>query len=176
MIVSILGKCIRANLHRQTGEALQPVIAVWDGETVEYGLGAILHDNATIHYDLHTQLCYGECWIETGDNLTLYQSSIEQPSLHGYFIHTNTNHAKSNSKTLRERRDLPLQQVLAVRSKRHAPAQLTSIINTQSPLWIIYACPQNTLKPLPCGARVWGFTIAPPLIDGAPPTKQLTLF
>ena len=173
MILCILGRALRTNLQWVPGAVLEPVLAIWEGSAVAYGLGAVVPPPARIVYHPQATGPYGETWIETEGRIEIFPTALRQPSGPGVFIHTNTRNAQSNRKVLREGQPSVLKPVLMLRAKRHAPAQAAEQIETTAPLWLIYACAQNQLSPLPCGARVWGFTQGALRLNGYPPSTPL---
>jgi hypothetical protein len=176
MILHIIGKNIRNNLHQDSSTSLAPVLSLTtDNNQVIYGLGAIIHSPATIHYSAF-KTGYGQTWMEAED-IEITEELIQQPLGKGYYIHTNTPNARQNQKLTQQGKTNELKLVLALREKRHAPAQLVSQIKTTGTIYLIYAAPSSCIKALPCGAKVWAFSVTKPIINNKPSeAEQLLLF
>ena len=94
--------------------------------------------------------------------MTLSQVPLHPPQKGGHHLHTNTHHARSNVKALRNNPVyMAFKPVLALRKSKSAKAALCVRATTSGPSWLIYAAPGGDVAPMPCGAFVWLLTFDP---------------
>lgn len=157
-LITILGRGIRANLHRGAGDPLEPVISIRQGDTIAYGLTADLLGPAEILYAARPEeqpICGAEVYIRTLAEVLLYPHLIPPPRGRMPHVHTNTHHARANRRALERGATMPFKPVLAARPGKSARTQLCLQIATHGPAQLIYAAPYSGIAPMPCGAYVW---------------------
>lgn len=162
---------IRANIRRGPGEELEPVLIVKRGDEVTRAHGAILHGRYRIRYAAlpHEQVCGDSVWIEAEGRVELFDHPIAPPSPDGTYLHTNTNIEASNRVAARDAADpslLAFRPALSVRDRRSGKARNCFTVEGDGPMHLVYARPESGVKPLACGARVFGWTTQPVTLQG----------
>ena len=159
--ITIIGRNIRDNIHRDAGTVLAPVLGLYCDGVMSYGLGAIIHGDARTIYAARPEareVCGAEIYIKTEARIELFSDCVRPPAARSHFIHTNTHHSKAN-RALVARSDaaatLAFKPVVSVRGGKSAKAHMCMEVIASGTSHVIYAALHSTIAPMPCGARVW---------------------
>jgi hypothetical protein len=163
--IDILGDAIRAHLHRQPGDRMPSVLRISSPHNTHSAMGAFIAGPAWVCYDPNAA-AHDEAWIETSAPITPYEWPIMLPPKPGAtLVHMNSNHQRANRYALRERTGAPEKQTLLIRQPSGLYDRAWHTVQTIGPSWIVLACKDNGVDPLPCGAMIWLQSYHPVLID-----------